>query len=63
MVEFMAMGEPCELEIGTCHLPLHGLNDEPLQLLTLNSPFKELRVEIRRQALCALGKLAKQVFR
>ena len=28
----------CELEIGTCHLPLHVLNHEPLQLPTLNCP-------------------------
>jgi len=29
------LGAPkCELEIGTCHLPLHGLSHEPLQLLT-----------------------------
>ena len=52
----------CELEIKTCHLPLQGLNHEPLQLLTLNNPLKELRVEIRSEALCALGKLAGQVF-
>jgi len=47
----------CELEMGTCHLPLHGLTHEPLQLLTISSPWKELRVEIRREALCALRKL------
>ena len=45
------------------HLPLQGLNHEPLQLLTFNTPWKALRVEIRREALCALGKLAEWVFR
>ena len=28
----------CELETDTCHLPLQGLNHEPLQLPTLNTP-------------------------
>ena len=36
----MTMGEPCELEIGTCPLPLHGLNHELLYLLTLNFPLE-----------------------
>ena len=47
----------CELEFGTCHLPLHGLNHEPLQLLTCSTCWAELRVEPWREALCALGKL------
>ena len=34
-----------------------------LKLLTSNNPLKELRVESRNEALCALGKLAGQVFR
>ena len=59
MVEYTTMGKPCEPEVGTCHLPLHRVRHEPLQLLTLNSPLKELRIK----APCALGKLAKQVFR
>ena len=63
MVEFVTMGEPCELETGNCHLPLHRLNHEPVQLLTLNSPLKELRDEIRSEVHSALGKLAEQVFR
>ena len=46
----------------TCHLPLHGLKHEPLQLLTLSASL-ELRMEIIREALCALGKLAEQTFR
>ena len=52
----------CELETGSCHLPIHGLNHEPLQLLIFNSPLKELSVKIRSEALCALGKLAEHVF-
>ena len=28
----------CQLQIGTWHLPLRGLNHEPLQLLTFNTP-------------------------
>ena len=34
-----------------------------LKLLTSNNPLKEFRVESRNEALCALGKLAGQVFR
>ena len=52
----------CQLEIDTCHLPLQGLNHEPLQLLTFNTPSKELRVEIRSETLCALEKLEEQAF-
>ena len=48
---------------GIFHLSLHRLNHELLQLLTFNTPGKELRVEIRSKALSALGKLAEQVFR
>lgn len=46
----------CQLESGTCHLPLQRLNLELPQLLTLSTPWKELRVEIRSKTLCALGK-------
>ena len=28
----------CQLEVGTCHPPLRGLNHEPLQLPALNTP-------------------------
>ena len=52
----------CELEIGICHLPLHVLNREPLQLLTLSIP-ERARGAMRSEAVCALGKLAEQVFR
>ena len=50
----------CQLQIdtchGTCHLPLQGLNQVLLQLLTFNIPWKEFSVESRNEALCALGK-------
>ena len=46
----------CQLQISTFHLPLQGLNHELLQLLTFNTPLKELRVESRNEVLCALGK-------
>ena len=43
--------------IGTCHLPLQGLNHVLLQLLTFNTPLKEFRVESRTEADTeALGK-------
>ena len=55
-------GEP---EIGTWHLPLHGLNHEPLQLLTFNTPWKEFKVKNqqwgRRSVLWK--NLAEQTFR
>lgn len=50
----------CELRIGNCYLTPHRLNHEPQQLLTLNTLWKELRVEIRKNWLCALEKLAEQ---
>ena len=56
-------GESCELEFGTCHQPLHGLNHEPLQLLTHSTPWVELRVETRSEALCAQRKLEEYVFK
>ena len=47
----------CQLSaMGTCRLPLPRLNHMLLQLLTFNTPWKELRVESRYKALCALGK-------
>ena len=46
----------CQLPIGTCRLPLQGLNHEWLQLLTFNTLWKEFRVESRNETLCALGK-------
>ena len=44
------------LTVGTCHLPLRGLNQVLLQLLTFNTLWKEFRVERRNEALCAWGK-------
>ena len=38
--------------IGTCPLPLQGLNHVLMQLLTFHIPCKELRVESRNEALC-----------
>ena len=53
----------CELEFGTCHQALHGLNHELLQLSTSNTARAEFRVKIRSEALCVLGKLEELVFR
>ena len=35
----------CQLQTGTCHLPLQGLNQVPLQLMTFNSPWKKFTVK------------------
>ena len=43
------------LAMGTCPLPLQGLNIVLLQLLTFNSPCKEFREESRNEALYAQG--------
>ena len=56
MMRTVEMERKRQLQIGTCHLPLQGLNHELLQLLTFNTPRKELRVESRKEALWALGK-------
>ena len=45
--------------IGTCHLPLQGLNHMLLQLLIFNKPWKEFRMEGRNEALCPLGKIGR----
>ena len=42
------------LAMSACNLPLQGLNHVLCQLLTFNNPWKEFRVEIRSEALCAL---------
>ena len=34
------VGQSCELEIGTCHLPLHGLNHEPAAAADPQCPLK-----------------------
>ena len=44
------------LAVGTCHLPLQGLNQVVLQLLTFNTLWKELRIESGNEALSARGK-------
>ena len=51
----------CQLQIGTCHLPLQGLNHVPLQLLNFQ-PLKEVHCEDLRHCV-HWEKLAKQFFR
>ena len=53
MVKFMTMKGPCHPHIGTCHLPLQGLNYESLQLLTFNTPERSSgwRSEMRHSVL------------
>ena len=46
----------CQLKTSTCRLPLQGLSHWPVQSLTFNTRCKEFKEEIRREALCALGK-------
>lgn len=46
---------------GICHLPLQRWNPLLLQVLAFNTPCGEFRVE--NGALCAPGKLAKQVLK
>ena len=41
---------------------LYGVKHEPLQLQTHSTPWVELKVETRSEALFALGKLEEQVF-
>ena len=62
-VEFMTMSRPCWLQTGICHLPLQGLNHMLLQLLTANIPWREFRVDSRKEALCAWEKLTGHAFR
>ena len=53
-IYLLSLCSPCHLQIGPCHPPLQGLNNEPLQLLTCNISWKEFRVEIRNGgALCS----------
>jgi len=42
----------CQLQIGTCLLPVQGLNHVLLRLLIFNTPWKEFGVESRKEALC-----------
>ena len=41
---FLSLSVSCQLQIGTCHLPLSGLNDKLLQQLTFNIPGKRVQV-------------------
>ena len=47
----------CQIKMVACHPVLQGLS-QPLQQLTFNTVPKELRVELRKEALYPLGKLA-----
>ena len=49
----------CQLKPSTCHLPLQGLSPWPLQSLISNTPWKESKEEIRKEALCVLGKTSR----
>lgn len=62
VVKFMAWGSPVNWD---WHLPSASTQIESGATIAADPqhPLKELGVEIRREALCALGKLAKQVFR
>ena len=44
------------LKVDICHLPLEAVSHKLLPLLTLNTSWKEFRVEIRSEAFCVLGK-------
>ena len=50
-------GNTCQLQIGICLLPLQGLNH--VLLLIFNIPWKEFRVESRKKAFSALGKIGR----
>ena len=52
-----------ELEIGTFHLPLQWIKSWATALLTLNTPWNDLRVEIRSEVLIALEKLGDEAIR
>ena len=54
MVKFMSKKGLCQLKIDTCHLHLQRLNHDHCN--SWLSPWKEFRVKIRNEALCALGK-------
>lgn len=43
----------CELEMGTCRLPLHGLTHEPLQLLTQHPQKGAQGGDQKRGTLCS----------
>ena len=57
----------CQLQIGTCHLFLQGLDHVLLWLLIFNTTsWKEFRMESRNESICMggmWGGLAEQVFR
>ena len=58
--KFILPSVGCQLKIVTCHLLLQGLGHKPLQSLTFNTARKEFRVEMRNEALCALGETGRR---
>ena len=52
----------CQLR-KVSHEWLNGWSHEPLQSVTLNTPWRECRAESRNETIYALGKLAEQDFR
>ena len=44
------------LKVDICHLPLEEVSHKLLPLLTLNTSWKEFKVEIRSEVVCVLGK-------
>ena len=63
MVEFMTLKGPCQLKVGTCHLPLQQCSHWALWPLTFNTSQKEFSVEIKDEMLCELEKLTEQAGR
>ena len=55
MVKFMSKKGLCQLKIDTCHLHLQRLN-HGRWTADFQHPWKEFRVKVRNEALCALGK-------
>ena len=55
--------KPGDGRMGTYHLPLQRLNHELLQLLTFGTSYKEFKVEIRTEALCAPQKTGRTAFK
>ena len=53
----------CQLQTGTCHLPLQGLKHELLQLLTFNTCLKGIPGREHKGGPALQEKLAEQLFR
>ena len=63
MVEFIPLKGPCQLKISTCHPPLQGLSQWPLQPLTFKTPWSEFRVEVKKETFIPWESLAEQALR